>query len=77
MTLDCRDFDGRISIQAPKKPIAVKIDGVTLAKGVDLSAYPLPAGTWNVQLTSPRGKRDTQMVEVVRGVNTPVISKVK
>ncbi|MDP2343947.1 MAG: serine/threonine-protein kinase [Deltaproteobacteria bacterium] len=77
ITLDCRDFDGRISIQAPKRPIAVKIDGVTLPRGVDLSAYPLPAGTWNVVLTSPRGKRDAQMVEVVRGVNTPVISRVK
>ncbi len=75
--LECRDFDGRISIQAPKRPVLVKIDGVTLPRSADLSAYPLPAGTWNVALVSPRGKRETQVVEVVPGINTPVISRAK
>ena len=77
VTLECRDFVGRVSIQTPRRPASVKIDGVTLPRGVDLSAYPLPAGTWNIAITSPRGRRDAQTVEVVRDVNTPVISKVK
>lgn len=77
VTLECRPFDGGLAIEAPRRPIAVKIDGVSLPKGLDLGAYRLPAGTWNVVLISPRGKRDARMVEVLRGVSTPLVSKVK
>ncbi len=75
--LDCRDFDGRIAVQAARRPAVVKIDNIPLPKTVDLNAYPLPAGTWNVLFISARGKRDAQTVEVLRGENTPIVTKVK
>jgi serine/threonine protein kinase len=75
--LECRDFDAKVALSTSKKPAFVKIDGVLLPKSADLNAYPMPSGTWSVQVVSPRGKRDQQTVEARRGETTLVVSKVK
>jgi hypothetical protein len=75
--LACRTADGHVSIQTAARPAQVRIDGIALPRGSALDAYPLPAGTWSVSLLSPRGRRDTQTVEVRPGQTTFVVSKVR
>jgi hypothetical protein len=77
VTLVCRDPVGRLAIKAAARPAQVRIDGISLPRNAALDDYPLPAGTWNVSLLSPRGRRDNQVVEVRAGETTLLVSKVR
>jgi len=75
--LECRDFDARLSVSSTHRLGGVKIDGTPLPKAVDLGSYALPSGTWSIQFTGARGKRETQTVELRRSETTTVATRVK
>ncbi|MBM4279823.1 MAG: PEGA domain-containing protein [Deltaproteobacteria bacterium] len=75
--LSCPPLDGRIAIEAPRRPIAVRIDGVSVGKATPLNGYPMPAGVWEVSIVTPRGRRETRSVEVRAGDVGRFVSKAK
>jgi hypothetical protein len=77
VTLDCRVPDGVLELRTAVRPAQVRIDGVALPKNAPLDGYALPAGTWKVSVVSPRGRRDTQTVDVRAGATTVLVSKVR
>jgi hypothetical protein len=77
VSLTCRPLEGRLTVQAPRRPAQVKIDGVALPRAASLDDYPLPVGTWNISLVTPRGRRDARTVEVRAGETTTFLSVVK
>jgi serine/threonine protein kinase len=75
--LVCPPLVGKISIQAPRRPAVVRIDGVTLGKAVSLDDYPMPAGTWDVAIITPRGRRELRTLAVRDGETAVFASKAK
>ncbi len=75
--LSCRAFEGFIAIDAPRRPVAVRIDGVNVGKAAPLDRYPLPVGSWEVSIVTPRGRRDARVVDVRAGETARFTSTAK
>ncbi len=72
--LQCPPLTATLSFEAPRRPASIKIDGVAVARGADLDAYPMPPGTWSVVVVSPHGKREAFTVETREGEVARVVS---
>lgn len=72
VTLQCQPLTSRLVITSSRRPSAVRVGDVRLAKGADLGGYLLPPGEWEVTV-SARGKRDaTSMVQTIAGQTVEV-----
>jgi serine/threonine protein kinase len=72
--LQCPPLTAMLSFDAPRRPASIKIDGIAVARGADLDAYPMPPGTWSVVVVSPRGKREAFTIETRDGETTRIVS---
>jgi hypothetical protein len=77
VVLDCgHKLDAFLEIHAPRGT-RVSIDGVDLPKNAKLDKYALPSGTVTVRLRSPRGKVESQTVELTSNQTQILSSKLK
>jgi len=67
VVLECRPMDSKLAVVSPKRPASVRVDGIPLPRGAPLGDYPMPAGTWTINVVTSRGKREATTIDLVAG----------
>ncbi len=65
VTLACDPLTSRLRIASSKRPSVVKLNGLVVARGADLSDLAVPPGSWTVTVTPRGGREQSVTVETV------------
>jgi serine/threonine protein kinase len=65
VTLACDPLTSRLRIASSKRPSVVKLNGLVVARGADLSDLAVPPGSWTVTVAPRGGREHSVTVETV------------